>query len=115
LALIELFGRDVVARAGLLDLAISPESDIVLDGVAEPTAGAALPPPQPAAAVGADLSNASIEQLIWAANNHYEQAQRLLREGDWAGYGAEMEALKATLDRLVALTGGLPTATPPEN
>ena len=73
------------------------------------------PPPQPAAAVGVDLSNASIEQLIWAANNHYERAQRLLREGDWAGYGAEMEALKATLDRLVALTGGLPTATPPEN
>jgi hypothetical protein len=73
------------------------------------------PPPQPAAAVSADLSSASIQELIWAANDHYERAQRLLREGDWAGYGAEMNALKATLDRLVALTGGLPTATPPEN
>lgn len=115
LALIELFGRNVVTRAGLLDLAVSPESDIVLDGVSEP-AVASMPPPQPAAAaVGIDLSSASVQELIWAANNHYERAQRLLREGDWAGYGAEMDALKATLDRLVALTGGLPTATPPEN
>jgi uncharacterized membrane protein (UPF0182 family) len=47
---------------------------------------------------------AEVAELIEQAQQHYQQAQEYLREGDWTGYGEELEALKAVLDRLAELT-----------
>ena len=47
-----------------------------------------------------------IGQLAASASSHYEAAQKALQEGDWATYGAELDKLKAVLDKLVDLTGG---------
>jgi len=112
LALVQLFGRDLVTRAGLIDLAVSPPSDIVLDADGEPVTVSDAPTPV-AAVAPIDLSGASIEQLIVSANNHYNAAQGFLREGNWAAYGAEMDALEATLAQLVLITGGIPAEATP--
>lgn len=112
LALVQLFGRDLVTRAGLIDLAVSPPSDIVFDADGEPLLVSDAPALQtPVATI--DLSGASIDQLIIAANTHYNAAQNFLREGNWASYGAEMDALEATLSQLVQLTGGIPAEATP--
>lgn len=110
LALVQLFGRDLVTRAGLIDLAVSPLTDIVLTDDASQAPVAAEPASRPPAPAPVDLSGASIDQLIQAANNHYNAAQDHLRSGDWAAYGEEMNALQATLEQLALLTGGLPAA-----
>ena len=101
LALIQLFGRDVVSRAGLADLAIAAASSIQL-------------PEGDAAGASADTSTATVDELIVAANTQYSAAQEALRAGNWAEYGTQMDALKATLDQLVRLTGGIPAAATPE-
>jgi uncharacterized membrane protein (UPF0182 family) len=41
--------------------------------------------------------------LIKAAQEHYEKAQQFLQEGNWAGYGEELDALKSVLDQLAEL------------
>lgn len=53
----------------------------------------------------------SADELIRAANDHYEAAQEALRLGDWATYGQEQEALGRTLTQLMELTGE--SAPPP--
>lgn len=60
----------------------------------------------------------TIEELIAAANAHFEAAQAAQRAGDWAAYGQEQEALGRVLQQLQVLTGALapeteePTAEP---
>ncbi|MFZ4847582.1 MAG: UPF0182 family protein [Caldilinea sp.] len=103
MALVQLFGQEVVAQAGLMDLARARPSDLA--NVAEGGSGELEPAVLPG-------ENVSLDQLIVAANSHYEQAQVALREGNWAAYGAEMEALQATLDQLLQITGGLPAPSP---
>jgi hypothetical protein len=64
-----------------------------------------LPPePTPPSTVepGAPLA-AEIAGLITEAQQHYNKAQQYLAAGDWAGYGQELDALKAVLDRLAEL------------
>ncbi|GAI09653.1 unnamed protein product [marine sediment metagenome] len=67
---------------------------------APPTVTVVEPPPptEPGAPVTAEIAN-----LIKEAQRHYNQAQQYLKAGDWAGYGEELEALKAVLDRLAEL------------
>ena len=55
-------------------------------------------PTEPEEPVAADIAN-----LIEEAQQHYDKAQQYLKAGDWAGYGQELEALKAVLDRLAEL------------
>jgi hypothetical protein len=43
---------------------------------------------------------AEVARLIEEAQQHYNKAQQYLKKGDWAGYGKELDALKAVLDRL---------------
>ena len=45
----------------------------------------------------------TITSLIEEAQRHYDEAQRYLKAGDWAGYGNELDALEAVLDRLAEL------------
>jgi hypothetical protein len=48
-----------------------------------------------------------------SALDHYNRAQEALREGDWATYGEEMEAMKRDLDEIARLTGvTIPTPIP---
>ena len=62
------------------------------------TAGAAAPSPIkiPLAAP------AEIQALIREANQHYQRALEMQRQGDWAGYGAEVKKLGEVLNRLAA-------------
>jgi len=62
---------------------------------AVPKAPALAEPEKP---VAADIAN-----LIEEAQQHYNQAQEYLKAGDWAGYGSELDALQAVLDRLAEL------------
>ena len=48
----------------------------------------------------------SVEELIQAANRHFEAALEAQRNGDWATYGTELQALRAVLQQLDALTAG---------
>ena len=57
-----------------------------------PAATAVEPPPSDPAA------------LARSAQAHYEAAEECLRRGDWACYGAELEALARDLEALIAAT-----------
>ena len=65
-----------------------------------PTEPEVEPPAPPSSE---ELVSADIASLIEEAQQHYNQAQQYLKEGDWARYGEELEALKAVLDRLAEL------------
>ena len=56
-------------------------------------------PAQPAGPADAEIAS-----LITEAQQHYEQAQQYLQAGDWAGYGEELDALEAVLDKLAETT-----------
>jgi uncharacterized membrane protein (UPF0182 family) len=66
----------------------------------------ALPPeitPPPTPEPGVPLAT-EIAALITEAQQHYNRAQQYLAVGDWAGYGQELAALEAVLERLAELT-----------
>lgn len=45
-----------------------------------------------------------VQDLALSALEHYERAQEYLQEGDWAGYGAELEAMRRDLEDLIEAT-----------
>jgi hypothetical protein len=49
-------------------------------------------------------TNATLEELIASANAHFEAAQAAQRAGDWATYGAELEALQQDLAQLLEMS-----------
>jgi uncharacterized protein len=44
--------------------------------------------------------NTELQSMIREANQHFERAQQLLREGDWSGYGGEIRKLGDVLKQL---------------
>jgi len=46
----------------------------------------------------------SARELAVSALEHYERAQEYLQQGDWTGYGAELEAMQRDLEALVEAT-----------
>jgi hypothetical protein len=56
--------------------------------------------PAPTKALGA--APADIQALIREANQHYQRALQLQRQGDWAGYGDEVKKLGEVLNRLAS-------------
>jgi len=56
-------------------------------------------PAEPEKPIAADIAD-----LIEEAQQHYDLAQQYLKAGDWAGYGNELDALKAVLNRLAELS-----------
>ncbi len=68
----------------------------------EPPVEPVAEPPVPAEPEAPPVT-ADIASLIEQAQRHYNDAQQYLREGDWAGYGKELHALEAVLDRLAEL------------
>ncbi|MCH7812270.1 MAG: hypothetical protein IH958_06535, partial [Chloroflexi bacterium] len=70
---------------------------------ATPAPGETPPPtpvPQPTPTPGGD----DIDALIQQANDSFERAQQLLQQGDFAGYGQEIERLEELLQRLAELS-----------
>jgi uncharacterized protein len=49
--------------------------------------------------------DAEIVSLIKQAQEYFDRAQESLRNGDWAAYGQELDALKEVLRKLAELTG----------
>jgi hypothetical protein len=62
---------------------------------------AAVPSPGAPGAVP-EAAAADVSALIREANQHFERAQQLLRQGDFAGYGEENRKLGEILKRLAA-------------
>lgn len=95
--------KRVIVTAGE-HIAMEPtldESIKAIFGAAEPPTEPEvipLPPTEPEVPVTADIAN-----LIEEARQHYEKAQQYLKDGDWAGYGKELDTLKAVLDELAEL------------
>ena len=65
--------------------------------------------PAPPAGPGAQASNKApsapavdAQALIREANQHYQRALQLQRQGDWAGYGEEVKKLGELLNRLAS-------------
>ena len=46
-----------------------------------------------------------VYDLARQADEHYAAAQEALRAGDWATYGAELDAMEEVLKQLVEITG----------
>jgi uncharacterized membrane protein (UPF0182 family) len=89
LALAELFGSNILTEAGLTDLTAGLTSSAPVAPSTTPTA---------------DLSNATVEQLITRANDAFNQAQAALRDGDWTTYGVQMEIVQSALQQLAQLS-----------
>ncbi|MFB3921014.1 MAG: UPF0182 family protein [Terriglobia bacterium] len=64
------------------------------------TTSGTTPPPGASATTASD-----VQSLIREANQHFERAQQLLRQGDFAGYGEENRKLGEVLKRLAAAPG----------
>lgn len=72
-----------------------PPEEVAEDPQGEPTATTTAPP-----------ADASIEEVIRSANQHFEAAEAAQRQGDWTTYGRELQALQSDLQQLMELTGG---------
>jgi hypothetical protein len=77
------------------------ESIAAIFGVEAPPTEPVVKPPAPAEPE--EPVTAEVASLIEEAQQHYNKAQQYLKAGDWAGYGKELDALKAVLDRLAEL------------
>jgi uncharacterized membrane protein (UPF0182 family) len=51
-----------------------------------------------------EIITADIASLISQAQQHYDRAQQYLKEGDWTGYGRELEALETILNELASIS-----------
>ena len=60
------------------------------------------PPSAGAAPAAVNPPAEDLKSMIHEANQHYERAQQLLREGDWNGYGEEIKKLGEVLKRMPA-------------
>lgn len=93
--------------------AAPPVAEIVAEPPTEEEPGAAEGE-QETPTDGEDIPvDGTIEELVVSANEHYTAAEAAQRNGDWATYGREIEALQRDLEQLLELTGGqLPAAAP---
>ena len=94
LALAEQFGQDILADAKLAQLALTGKGSLPAE---QPSA--------PSSADTVDLALSSLEELIMEANSRYNQAQNALLSGNWADYGAELEALQQVLEQMMEVSG----------
>jgi uncharacterized membrane protein (UPF0182 family) len=67
-----------------------------------PPAAAGQPSPAPLTASQPAAAAPDFQALIHEANQHYQRAVQLERQGDWAGYGDEIKKLGDVLNRLAA-------------
>ena len=103
LAFVALFGSRLLEDANLQELA-TYAGEIPVDQLLTESGEVATSP-------DAGGLPQTVEALVAQANEHFAQAQALAGQGDWGGYGREIDALRATLDQLAAAVG----AVAPEN
>ena len=91
---------DHVVMEDTLDAALSSifSGTVTTSVPTPPPAGAAAP--APTKAPGA--TPLDTQALIREANQHYQRALQLQRQGDWAGYGEEVKKLGELLNRLAS-------------
>ena len=91
---------DHVLMEDTLDAALSKifSGAVITSEAAPAPAGAATPVATKAPGTAA----VAIQTLIREANQHYQHALELERQGDWAGYGEEVKKLGEVLNRLAA-------------
>jgi hypothetical protein len=108
-----LFGR--AAPSGLDASGATAASPTATAAAGAPTAAATpqgTPPPTATPAPATPIAvSGDVASLVAQAVESYNRAQALLRNGDFAGYGAEVERSKQILDRLQQLVG-TPVAMP---
>jgi uncharacterized membrane protein (UPF0182 family) len=92
---------DQVVMELTLDAALSKIFGGTVSTAAAPPAAA----PAPGAPAEARAPTAETQRLIREANQHYERAQQLLRQGDLGGYGEEIKKLGEVLRHLSAQSG----------
>lgn len=80
---------------------IVPEVEV--NAPIENETGEETTPPSTEIPEGGELSP-EVEALIQSANAHYLAAEAAQRDGDWATYGEELDALQADLAKLLELT-----------
>jgi uncharacterized membrane protein (UPF0182 family) len=92
---------------------MEPTLDAALSKIFRGTVSTAAAQPAPVAAPGAAAppgtgpAGADFQALVREANQHYERAQQLLRQGDLGGYGEEIKKLGEVLKQLAG-------SSPPE-
>jgi len=96
--------KRVIVAAGdqiAMERTLGESLEVIFGAGVSPTAPVVEPPTpsEPEVPVAAEIAN-----LIDEAQQHYDRAQQYLKDGDWAGYGTELDALKVVLDRLAELT-----------
>jgi uncharacterized membrane protein (UPF0182 family) len=101
LALAELFGQDILAEAKLAELALTGKGSLPTVDSTETEDTSAV-----------DLAGSTLEELILEANSSYSRAQDALLSGNWAAYGAELDALQELLQRMLEESGISPDPTP---
>jgi hypothetical protein len=74
----------------------------IFSGNSSGTAEAASSGATPTTASASARVPTSLENLIQQANQHYEAAQQDLRQGNWAGYGQEIQKLGEILKQMPA-------------
>ncbi len=101
LALADLFGPNILADTKLAELATTGAGELPTES-----------PSQDRETAPVIVTGSTLEELILEANSRYERAQNALLTGDWASYGAELDALEIVLERLVEISGAAPEPTP---
>ena len=93
---------DQVVMESTLDAALSKIfAGAVSSATPAQASAVGAPATQPTPSAGAD-----VPALIREASQHYERAQQLLKQGDWAGYGEETQKLGEVLKRLATANQG---------
>ena len=95
--------RETLSEA-LLALVLDQPSAESLDeeGTGSELSGeAATTQEQPELSTPDRIIDPDLEALINSANVHFEAAEKAQREGDWAAYGQELEALQKALEELM--------------
>ncbi|MBE2221055.1 MAG: UPF0182 family protein [Anaerolineae bacterium] len=87
----------------LNDLLREPPGEVTLDSIDNVEGGTEFASPDPTRVpLPADFD---IEALVESASAHFDAAEAAQRNGDWATYGAELEALQRDLEQLMKLVG----------
>jgi uncharacterized membrane protein (UPF0182 family) len=97
---------DHVVMEDTLDAALSKIfSGAVTTSGPSPTPSAGAPAAGASAAPAPSAGAPEALALIREANQHYQRALQLQRQGDWAGYGEEVKKLGEVLNRLASRAG----------
>ncbi len=91
---------DNVVMEASLDAALSRIFGGAVESAQVPGVSGTVPAALPATALAQATKALDLRALAREANQHYERAQQLLRQGDWKGYGDEIKRLGEVLKQM---------------